>query len=372
MTSTRMFQALDLCLECKGCKGECPANVDMAKLKYEFLARYYERHSVPLRSRLFGDVARWNQLASHFPSLYNATLRNGLLRQMMEEFLGIDRRRPLQLLVRERFSQWFARHRQVGQAFLPVNDGRGNPDNRPALGLFVDTFTEYHCPEVGKAAVEVLEAFGYRVVLLETRCCGRPLISKGLLDRALENARANLVLLRDTVERGIPIIGLEPSCLLTFRDEYPELLPGPEADRLAKNSFLFEEFLDPDRQHPSRPIWPSQPILPRRALFHGHCHMKALVGSEPSLRLLRSIPGLDVTEVDSGCCGMAGSFGFEKEHYDISLAIAEQRLAPAVRALPPDGLVIASGVSCRQQIAHLTAREPLHPAEVLQQTLTGF
>ncbi|MBI4443477.1 MAG: FAD-binding protein, partial [Acidobacteria bacterium] len=280
LASPRMFQALDLCLECKGCKGECPANVDMAKLKYEFLARYYDHHPVPLRSRLFGDVARWNRLASRFPSLYNAILRNGLVRQMMEEFLGIVRRRPLPPLAPQRFSQWFATRQRIassGHGFNRAVKHHGHNTASAAeatVGFFVDTFTEYHYPEVGQAAVEVLEAFGYRVLLLETRCCGRPLISKGQLDRAIENARANLALLRDAVERDMPIIGLEPSCLLTFRDEYPELLPGPEADRLAKNSFLFEEFLDPDRPqalgpHPAHPHFAN---TPQRALFHGHCH----------------------------------------------------------------------------------------------------
>ena len=230
----------------------------------------------------------------------------------------------------------------------------------------MDTFTEFHYPEVGQAATLVLEAFGYRVVRLETVCCGRPLISKGLLDRAIQNARENLAILGKAVDAGLPIVGLEPSCLLTFRDEYPDLFPGAEAKRIAENSFLLEEFLDPGKEHPKP--WRLQP-LPRRALFHGHCHLKALVGTAPTLRLLRSIPELKVEEVDSGCCGMAGSFGFEREHYDLSLALAERRLAPAVRALPPDALVIAPGVSCRQQIAHTTGRRPLHPAEVMSQAL---
>ncbi|MBI4478938.1 MAG: FAD-binding protein [Acidobacteria bacterium] len=359
LTSPRMFQALDLCLECKGCKGECPANVDMAKLKYEFLAHYYEQHRLPLRSLLFGEVARLNEAASHFASLYNWTLRTPWMRRSMERWLGIDHRRPLPPLARERFSQWFARR-------ISSIDRR-EQDARPAVGLFVDTFTEFHYPSVGQAATLVLEAFGYRVIRLETKCCGRPLISKGLLDRAVENARANVAVLRKAVDQGIPIIGLEPSCLLTLRDEYPDLLPSAEARRIAANSFLLEEFLDPAKPHPNAALR-FQP-LPRRALFHGHCHLKALVGSEPSLRLLRAIPGLQVEEVDSGCCGMAGAFGFEKEHYEISMALAERRLAPAVRALPSDSLVIASGVSCRQQILHTTGRQPLHPAEVLQQSL---
>ncbi len=360
LTSERMFQALDLCLECKGCKGECPANVDMAKIKYEFLGHYYERNGVPRRAKLFGEVARLNERASRFTSLYNWSLRNGLMRRGMEALVGIDRRRPLPELARQKFSQWFDARRE---------QGIGNREQANPVGLFIDTFTEFHYPSVGIAATRVLEGLGYRVLPITGKCCGRPMISKGLLDRAVENARTNVAMLGEVTDRRIPIVGLEPSCLLTFRDEYPDLLPGAEAKRVAQNSFLLEEFLTPDKKHPNTGhSWKPQA---RRALFHGHCHLKALVGSEPSLRLLRSIPGLQVEEVDSGCCGMAGSFGFEKEHYDVSIAIAERRLAPAVRALPEDSLVIAGGVSCRQQILHTTGRQPLHPAEVLERALFG-
>ncbi len=375
LSSPRMFQALDLCLECKGCKGECPANVDMAKLKYEFLAHYYESHSPPLRSRLLGEVARFNEALAPCAALVNWSYEIPLLRRVMERVVGIDRRRPLPLLARERFSEWFAKRQSEPRALAsghsdmsagnagPLPHGRGSDS---AVGLFVDTFTEFHYPEVGKAATVALEAFGYNVVRLQTVCCGRPLISKGLLDRAIQNARANLAILGKAVDDGLPIVGLEPSCLLTFRDEYPDLFPGPEASRIAENSFLLEEFLAPGKPHPNpSPLRP----LARRALFHGHCHLKALVGTAPSLKLLRSIPELKVEEVDSGCCGMAGSFGFEKEHYDISMALAERRIAPAVRALPSDALVIASGVSCRQQIGHTTGKKPLHPAEVMEQAL---
>ena len=362
LSSPRMFQALDLCLECKGCKGECPANVDMAKLKYEFLANYYESHSPPLRSILLGEVARFNEVLAPFAALVNWSYEVPLLRRVMEKVVGIDRRRPLPPLARERFSEWFAKRKSEPRALASGHEQNGHQ----SVGLFVDTFTEFHYPEVGKAATAVLEAFGYNVVRLQTVCCGRPLISKGLLDRAIENARANLAILGKAVNDGLPIVGLEPSCLLTFRDEYPDLFPGPDAQRVAENSFLLEEFLGPGKPHPNPS--PLQP-LPRRALFHGHCHLKALVGTAPSLRLLRSIPKLEVQEVDSGCCGMAGSFGFEKEHYDISLALAERRIAPAVRALASDDIVIASGVSCRQQIAHTTGKHPLHPAEVMFRAL---
>ncbi|OFV96250.1 MAG: hypothetical protein A3H28_10245 [Acidobacteria bacterium RIFCSPLOWO2_02_FULL_61_28] len=406
LSSARMFQALDLCLECKGCKGECPANVDMAKLKYEFLAHYYEQHSPPLRARLLGEVARFNEALSSVAALYNWSIQSPLLRRLMDGLLGIDHRRPLPPLARERFSEWFEKRIRAATVRERAQSGsaiRNSEFGDSTVGLFVDTFTEFHYPEVGRAATLVLEAFGYTVVPLKTVCCGRPLISKGLLDRAIENARTNLAILSKATVAGIPIVGLEPSCLLTFRDEYPDLFPGFDAQRVAENSFLLEEFLDPSKPHPNpvrlRPlplVGPALPALsaaegsglsraqsrepqpreaegiklePRRALFHGHCHLKALVGSSPSLRLLRAIPELQVEEVDSGCCGMAGSFGFEKEHYDLSLAIAERRLAPAVRSLPPDALVIASGVSCRQQIAHTTGRQPLHPAEVIWRTI---
>ena len=363
LSSPRMFQALDLCLECKGCKGECPANVDMAKLKYEFLANYYESHSTPLRSLLLGEIARMNEVLSPLSPFVNWGSRIPRFRRLMERVVGIDHRRPLPPLAGERFSNWFAK-RQPGSR--SADAGREQNGSR-AVGLFVDTFTEFNYPEIGRAATAVLEAFGYNVVRLQTVCCGRPLISKGLLDRAVENARMNLAVLEKAVSAGLPIVGLEPSCLLTFRDEYPDLFPGPGAERVAENSFLLEEFLDPGKPHPNPP--PLQPLA-RRALFHGHCHLKALVGMAPSLRLLRSIPQLDVQEVDSGCCGMAGSFGFEKEHYDISLALAERRLAPAVRSLPSDGIVVASGVSCRQQISHTTGKHPLHPAQVLLAALS--
>ena len=351
LASDRMFEAMDLCLECKGCKGECPANVDMAKLKTEFLAQYYQQHMPPMRSFLFGEIAKVNEAASMLPFFLNFVARNQLARWIMEKAWGIDRRRALPLMAKERFSQWFDKRKIAADEALP------------AVGLFVDTFTEFNYPEVGQAAVRVLEAAGYRVERLQTQCCGRPLLSKGLVSRAIENAQANISILSRAVSKGLPIVGLEPSCLLTFRDEYPALLPGPQTQRIADNSLLLEEFLDPARLQ----IGAVAPLgsLPRKALFHGHCHLKALVGSGPSMRLLASVSKLQVEEVDSGCCGMAGSFGFEKEHYEMSIALAERRLAPAVRALDRDALVVASGVSCRQQILHTTGRMPLHPAEVL-------
>jgi Fe-S oxidoreductase len=231
--------------------------------------------------------------------------------------------------------------------------------------LFHDTFVTYNTPEVGRAAVELLETAGYRVELVDRKCCGRPLISKGMLDEARRHAEWNVARLQPLVARGIPVVGLEPSCLLTLRDEYVELLRTEEARQVARSSFLLEEFLLRER---SRGL-----ALPfrdgaRRALLHGHCHQKALVGTAPTVAAL-TWAGFEVTEVDSGCCGMAGSFGFEKEHYDISVTLGNRRLAPAVKAQPAATEIVAPGISCRQQIEHLAGRRARHPAEVLREAL---
>jgi Fe-S oxidoreductase len=227
----------------------------------------------------------------------------------------------------------------------------------------------YNYPELGRAAVKVLEAAGFEVILAKRKCCGRPFISKGLLARARENASANARLLAPYADRGIPIVGLEPSCVLTFRDEYPDLVDDPRAERLAKSVFLIEEFLLGLHER-------GELRLPFRAgsgpiLLHGHCHQKALVGSTPSLQILRMLPEAAVEEVDSGCCGMAGSFGYEKEHYELSVAIGERRLFPAIRAKGPEWQIVAGGVSCRQQIAHGTGRRARHLIELLADALPG-
>jgi len=235
--------------------------------------------------------------------------------------------------------------------------------------LLNDTFTNFNHPEVGIAAVRVLEAAGYEVGLAPIRCCGRPMISHGLLRDAKRLAGENLRRLAPALEAGLPVIGLEPSCLLTFRDEYTDLLPGEESRRLAGASLMLEEFLLRLRERGE----PALPLrrLERRALFHGHCHQKSLVGTRPSLEALGMIPGLAVEAIPSGCCGMAGSFGYEKEHFDLSMAVGELALFPAVRAGGEEALVVANGVSCRQQIAKGTGRRALHLAECLAGALDG-
>jgi Fe-S oxidoreductase len=352
-TGKRLYEVMDLCLECKGCKAECPSNVDMAKLKYEFLHHYYKANGLPLRNRLFGHIARVNALSAAAPRLVNWLSHLAPSRWLLEKLAGIDRRRPLPPLATETFTDWFARRP------VPAAPPRGE------VVLFHDTFVTYNTPEIGQAAVGLLEAAGYRVVLVDRKCCGRPLISKGLLDKAREHAAWNVARLAPYAARGVAIVGLEPSCLLTLRDEAVDLLRTDEARTVARQSLLLEEFLARER---SRGLELPFKSRGRKALLHGHCHQKALVGTVPTVAALRWA-GFEVSEVDSGCCGMAGSFGFEREHYDISVSLGNRRLAPAVTAAAADTEVVAPGISCRQQIEHLAGRRAKHPAQVLWEAL---
>ncbi|MGE5818300.1 MAG: FAD-binding and (Fe-S)-binding domain-containing protein [Deltaproteobacteria bacterium] len=355
-TGQRLHEVMDLCLECKACKAECPSNVDMAKLKYEFLDHYHRANGLPLRNRLFGGIEPLNRIGSQFAPLSNWIAQSPLNRWLMEKFAGLDKRRPLPLFAREPFEDWFYAHQAEG-------DG-----DKGDVVLFHDTFNNFNTPNVAMAATRLLERAGYRVRLSNKRCCGRPMISKGMLRDAKENARWNVEQLAPYVEKNIPIVGLEPSCLLTLRDEYPDFLRSVAAKRVAENSFLLEEFL-------LRELGGGRLSLKfgsngRKALLHGHCHQKALVGTVPTISVLKTA-GFEVSEVDSGCCGMAGSFGFEKEHYDLSLTIGNRRLGPAVKAAAAEVEIIASGISCRQQIEHLTGKKAKHPAEALLEAISA-
>jgi Fe-S oxidoreductase len=353
-TGKRLYEVMDLCLECKACKAECPSNVDMAKLKYEFLDHYHRANGLPLRNRLFGGIERLNRIGSQFAPLSNWIVGSGLNRWFMEKVAGIDRRRPLPQFAGVTFEDWFESHKADGEA------AKGE------VVLFHDTFNNFNTPNVAIAATRLLERLGYHVRLVSKRCCGRPMISKGKLGEAKNNAAWNVDQLAGYAESGVPIVGLEPSCLLTLRDEYPEFIRTNDAKRVSENSFLLEEFLQ-------RQVNAGKLSLPsnngkRKALLHGHCHQKALLGTATTVAVLK-LAGFEVSEVDSGCCGMAGSFGFEKEHYDLSLRIGNRRLAPAVKAAASDVEIVAPGISCRQQIEHLTGRKAKHPAEVLWEAL---
>jgi FAD/FMN-containing dehydrogenase/Fe-S oxidoreductase len=349
-TGKRLYEVMDLCLECKACKAECPSNVDMAKLKYEFLDHYHRANGLPLRNKIFGAIEALNRLGSILAPLSNWLVNTSLNRRLMEAFTGIDRRRPLPEFAGETFADWFRSHQPEG------NGSNGD------VVLFHDTFNNFNTPNVARAATRFLETSGYRVLLVDKKCCGRPMISKGMLGQAKENAHWNVNHLAPYAEKGTPIVGLEPSCLLTLRDEYPEFLRTDIAKKVAEHSFLFEEFVM--REQGADRIKLESKSQTRKVLLHGHCHQKALVGTAPTVSMLKAA-GFDVSEVDSGCCGMAGSFGFEKEHYDLSVTIGNRRLAPAVKAAAAEVEIVAPGISCRQQIDHLAGRKAKHPAELL-------
>jgi Fe-S oxidoreductase len=328
----------------------------MAKLKSEFLALYYARHGTPLRARLFARIERLNRLGCAFAPLSNWVAQSPTARWFFDRALGIHGNRRLPPFASQTFDRWFA-----------ARNGRRSASRQGAVVLFNDCYMTYNYPDIGKAAVKVLEAAGLEVILAEKKCCGRPMISKGLLREAKESAAYNVDRLSRYAAEGIPIVGCEPSCILIFRDEYPDLLDDPRAAVLAQGTFMIEEFLLHLYQQGALNLPFGNGA--RSFLLHGHCHQKALIGSGPSLEALRLLPGAKVEEVDSGCCGMAGSFGYEKEHYNLSLAIGDRRLFPAVKAKGPEWEIVATGVSCRQQIPHGTGRRARHLVEVLADAL---
>jgi Fe-S oxidoreductase len=357
LTSPRMAAVMDLCISCKACKAECPSAVDMARIKTEFQARYYEVHGVPLRARFFGHAATLNRAGSGWRApLTNAALRSRFGRRLASRLVGLAPQRPLPELARVPFESWWRRRIQT-----PA------PERGENIVLLIDPFTNFNHPEVGIAAVEFLEAIGVGVVAAPALDEGRACLSKGLVESARRAAERTVSVLAPFVESGLPVVGLEPSSLLTLRDEYLHLLPGDaRAAVVAAGALTFEEYVDGLAQrHDLQSYFPGEV---RPVLLHGHCHQKALVGTAPARRVL-ALPGYQVTEVDSGCCGMAGSFGYEAEHYDLSLQMAERRLLPAIREAGPDTIVVAAGVSCRQQIAHGSGQTALHPAQVLRLAL---
>jgi FAD/FMN-containing dehydrogenase/Fe-S oxidoreductase len=344
-----LHEALDLCLQCKACKTECPSQVDMAKLKAEVLYQQYRNRARPMSHLLLGQIFRLNPLAAATAPLTNRALKSPVFKWLLEKAAGIDRRRTLPVFAYDHFRKWFRDH--------PVDPSAGK---QGVVVLLDDCFTTYNDPEVGVAAVRVLEASGYKVELAGLACCGRPAISKGLLPLARELASANVQKLATFASRGIRIVGCEPSCLVTLVDEYREFRLGPDAGRVAAASLMVDAFVaDPT-------LVPALPLSPRhgRVLVHGHCQQKAVLGTAGTLAALRRVPELEVKEVDSGCCGMAGSFGYERGHYEISAALANRVLIPAAQADPAARLV-APGFSCRSQVHGLARIEAVHPIQIL-------
>ncbi len=353
------LETLRLCLSCKACKTECPSNVDIARLKAEYLAQMYRQHGAPLRARLFGAVRTLNRLGAVAPGLANRGARSGLGKWLASVLMGVDTRRSLPAFARSLARSW------------PGRTGTG----RPRVALFGDCFTFYNEPGIGLAARRVLEACGYEVALADAGCCGRAKISTGLLEDAIAEADATLDRLRPLIEDAavLGVLFLEPSCLSAVKDDWQTLklrTPAPIRQALAAKSYLVEDFVDRHWDtHPRRPRFRQ----PREAVvLHGHCHQKALWGAETSERALRRAAGEKVTTLDTGCCGMAGSFGFTSDKYDVSMKIGELTLFPAVRAAAETGggaCIAAPGTSCRHQIHDGTGVRARHPVEWLAEWL---
>lgn len=356
LQSQAVHDVLDLCLMCKGCKSECPSNVDMAKLKGEFLHHFFQHRSRPLGHRLLGGVAQLNQLGARFAPLVNWLQRRGVVRWLLERWAGIDRRRSLPRLYWNHFRRWFGRHKPAAAA-----------GQLGKVVLLDDCFTTFNEPAIGRAAVRVLEAAGYAVELAGLTCCGRTLLSKGYLTEARALVQAQAASLAKRLNEQTPLLGLEPSCLLTLIDDWPELLPGPATRHVAAMAELADSWVA--RQAKNNRCLASFQPLPEKFLLHGHCHQKALVGMAGTAAALKLMPQSEVAILDTGCCGMAGAFGFEKDHYDVSLAIANLELLPAL-AQQPDSQVVATGTSCRHQIQDLAGRRAWHPMEILARALS--
>ena len=352
-------QVLDLCLECRACKAECPVGVDVARFKSEFLADYWRRHGTPIRAHLLGHVHSMSRWGSRLAPLSNAIANSALVRGLNERLIGVDRRRTLPSWTSRPFARSFHEHRRR------QNAPHGRPDR--TVALFSDTFTNYYSPAIGIAGLEVLEMAGLEVELAPIACCGRPLISQGLLAAARRQAASSVDGLYPLAERGVPIVFFEPSCLSAIREDVPSLLRGDaqrRALRVADRAVLFEELLEHECEAGRVRLDFSDG--PDQILLHGHCHQKAMGRLAPAKALLGRIPGTTVVDLDAGCCGMAGSFGYAREHFEVSRTIGERRLLPAARSLREGAVLVASGTSCRHQVADFTGVRALHAAELIR------
>jgi FAD/FMN-containing dehydrogenase/Fe-S oxidoreductase len=357
-TSEPMYETLDLCVGCKGCKRECPTGVDISRMKIEFLHHYRKRHGVPLRERLIAWLPRYAPKAARLGGMLNLRNRVPALAALGERLTGFSSKRPL--------PKWHAR---------PFRNAEATADGAAAeVVLFVDTFNRWFEADNARAALTVLEAAGYKVHVAtppkgeRPLCCGRTFLTAGLVDEARVEQRRVLEALGPYVERGIPIVGLEPSCLLTMRDEFKSVLPGEASTALADRALLLEEFLAAEAEA-GRLRLKLKALPHKRALLHGHCHQKAFGALAPTERVLKMIPGLEVSTIQSTCCGMAGAFGYQAEHYEVSMKMGELGVLPAARAADPDTVIVADGTSCRHQIQDGAQRQAVHLAILLRDAL---
>jgi FAD/FMN-containing dehydrogenase/Fe-S oxidoreductase len=351
-------KAMDLCLACKACKSECPTNVDVATYKAEFLAHYYEGKRRPLHAYAFGMIDRWAELGSQFPGLANFFSSAPGFRHILQSVLHLAPQRKMPQLALSTFQSWARKNRVPA---FGAATGASPASGKSDVILWADTFNNYFHPETSRAALEVLQSAGFSVVVPQIHlCCGRPLYDFGFLDRAKQYLERILCAMTTQIKAGVPLVVLEPSCASVFRDELRNLFPlDARATKLRSQTFLLSEFLE--RHAPGY----MPPKLPGKVLLHGHCHHKSLMGLGDEESLLKKT-GADLQSIDSGCCGMAGPFGFEKEKYGVSQAVGERVLLPAVRNTPENALIVSDGFSCREQILQSTGRRAIHLAEALQ------
>lgn len=344
-------EALDLCLACKGCKGDCPVRVDMATYKAEFLTHYYKGKIRPLSAYLFGRIAQFSRFAMLFPGLSNTIKNSSIIGSFIKKITGIASERKVPDFADESFKKWFFKRDIVNQG-------------KPIVILWADTFNNFFHPHIAIAATEVLEYLGFQVkVFSQPLCCGRPLYDFGMLDTAQKWLLELLEHVKDDVRKGVSIVGLEPSCVSVFRDELINLFPNnDDANRVSQNTFMLSEFLEKKVKDYSFPR------LKRKAIIHGHCHHKSIIKMKDEISVLNKI-GLDCNVLDAGCCGMAGSFGFEEKHYKVSVAAGERVLLPEVRKVEDDTLIVMNGFSCKEQVAQLADKSSFHLAEILKMAI---
>ncbi len=353
-TGSRLFEVLELCLSCKSCKRECPSSVDITRLKSEFLQKYYDAHGVPLRERIIANSPLMARMIAGWKAPFvNFFQKTWLFRKVLEKLAGFDSRRRPPEYARLPFPKWFAKR--------SIQNGR--PAKR--VVLFDDTYMNYHQPNVGRAAVELLESCGYEVVLANAGCCQRPRISHGFLRQAKIKGERTLRNLDKYIQQGLKVVVCEPGCCSALTDDLPDLIEDEQlGGRIKENVMMIDEFLFREIEDGGLNCEFSSPF--GKILIHGHCHQKALYGTGFMKQLLERVPSISVKEIDCGCCGMAGSFGYEKEHYELSMQIGEDRLFPAVRSCEPGTTVVACGFSCRHQIADGTGVKPLHWVETIR------
>ena len=357
-----IYEVMDLCLSCKGCKSECPSNVDVAKLKAEFLQHYYDANGIPLRSKLIANFSKSAKLGSIAPRLYNFAMTNSWVSKSIKVFSGFATKRSMPVLYKTTLKKWFAKRKKAHNSPSGV---------RGTVYLFCDEFTNYNDTEIGIKAILLLERLGYEVIIPEHIESGRSWLSKGLIRKGKEIANKNINLLAPLIKEETPLIGVEPSAILTFRDEYIDLADDDNLEKvklLSKNVFLIDEFIarEISKGNISKDLFTKER---KEIKLHGHCQQKALSSVTPTVQILSFPENYSVQTIPSGCCGMAGSFGYEKEHYDLSMQIGEMVLFPAVRKSTEDTIIAAPGTSCRHQVKDGTGRKAKHPVEVLYEAL---